>query len=456
MMRLRGFYDWSRRHPALLDGGIVVLSGLFCLPAAYGQGMVELGVSVPMIIALFWRRHRPVPVFAVVSLACAVQVVLVSTPIAANMAFLFALYALSAYSDRTWLRAAGLGVGFLGALLAAERWYVASGRMTMLGMLALLVLAVWLMGDLLRTRRAYVDGLEERARRLEYERDQQARIARSAERARIAREMHDVVAHSLAVVIAQADGGRYAADTDPEAAKDALETIGSTGRRASAEMRRLLGVLRTEADTEGASADPVAGSAVNQAENGADTQPVAETADPGAARPRSVTEPRTVGPVGTADPRAEVTAGPSPGSAAEPEFSPQPGVERIPRLVEDLRSSGLRCELTMTEPTRTLPEGLSLAAYRVVQEALTNALKHGGPRVRVEVEVREQDGELVLDVRDDGRGAAASNDGDGHGLSGMAERVQLFGGRLSTGPRVGGGFRVLAEIPIREPVGLPR
>ena len=426
VLRPREFYEWSRQRPWVLDAGIVAVLGLLSAPAGLRSfGVLEVVLSAGLALPLLWRRRRPVVSFAVVSFACASQVVLIDYPLLSDVAFLLGLYALSAYASRQWVRLAGLGVGLFGAALATYRWYAVPPLPNML-MLCMFVFAAWLLGDLMRTRRAHIAALEERAERLERERDQQARIARSAERARIAREMHDVVAHSLAIVIAQADGGRYAADTDPEAAKHALDTIGRTGRRASAEMRRLLGVLRTEASTE-PSEGPAAGHS-----------------------PEGSVESST-GP--TAGAINESMAGHPPDSAA-PEYAPQPGVDRIPQLVQEMRSGGLSCELESgdgaAEQDDVLPEGLSLAAYRVVQEALTNTLKHGGPGVHATVTVRRDDDRLLIAVQDDGRGAAASGDGAGHGLSGMAERVQLFGGRLRTGPRTGGGFRVRAEFPIRD------
>jgi signal transduction histidine kinase len=223
--------------------------------------------------------------------------------------------------------------------------------------------------------------LEERAQLLDVERDQEMRLAATTERARIARELHDVVAHSLSVVIAQADGGRYAGKADPEAATGALEAIAATGRQALTDMRALLGVLR---------------------------------------------------------------------DGGGEEYAPQPDVEAIPALVEDVRASGLDVDLITEGTPRSLPAGPQLAAYRIVQESLTNVLKHAGPAGRAWVRLQWRDDALELSVLDDGRGASAAMvdaDGDGQGIRGMVERAQLHGGRLEAGPRHSGGFGVHAALP---------
>jgi signal transduction histidine kinase len=209
------------------------------------------------------------------------------------------------------------------------------------------------------------------------------RLAATAERARIAREMHDVVAHSLSVVIAQADGGLYAGRTDPAAATGALEAIASTGRQALTDMRALLGVLRED---------------------------------------------------------------------GRQEYAPQPDVAAIKGLVEDVRASGLDVDLIEEGLPQPLAAGPQLAAYRIVQESLTNVLKHAGPAGRAWVRLHWRTDALELSVLDDGRGASAAiaeADGLGQGLRGMRERAQLHGGQHTAGPRHGGGFGVSAVLPYR-------
>jgi signal transduction histidine kinase len=335
-----------------------------------------------------------VPAAAAVLVAGLLQVVVTSTFLAANIAVPLMIYALAAYGPR-WAERAGLVLGLVGAGLAALRYFngpYSSGYYSSYGgflelavtagAIGVLVVACWSMGLVKRGRLQREAAMLERAQLLELERDQEVRLAASTERARIAREMHDVVAHSLSVVIAQADGGRYAGRTDPEAAVGALEQISATGRQALADMRSLLGVLR-EGDAQ--------------------------------------------------------------------EFAPQPDVAAIPALVEDVRRSGLDVDLLTDGDPVEMAGGPQLAAYRIVQESLTNVLKHAGPASRAWVRLQWRPDALEISVLDDGRGAAAmlAPDGDGQGVVGMRERAVLHGGRLETGPRHGGGFGVHAVLPYR-------
>ncbi len=250
--------------------------------------------------------------------------------------------------------------------------------------LSALVLAAWMLGYLARTRRAYVAGLEERADQLERDAAQQAQIATAAERARIAREMHDVVAHSLSVMVVQADGALYAAEKRPEVAIETLRTISETGRSSLAEMRRLLGLLRD---------DDVA----------------------------SFRWARFLTPLD------------------------------VPELVEQLRGSGLAIELTVLGDLGRLDAATGLTVYRIVQEALTNTLKHAGPDVTAAVDLRVTTDSVRIQVDDDGRGGTATDDGQGHGMLGIRERIAVHAGEVEAGPRPGGGFRVHAVIPVEAP-----
>jgi signal transduction histidine kinase len=232
------------------------------------------------------------------------------------------------------------------------------------------------LGARLRRSEAQIAALEQQlARDTEAERA----LAAAGERARIAREMHDVVAHTLSVVVAQADGGRFAAAHDPAAATRALGTISEVGRSALGEMRALLGLLRDAGD--------------------------------------------------------------------EAALGPQPSIEDIPALVASTRDGGLDVSFVTTGTPRPLPIGAGLALYRITQEALTNVLKHAGPGPRAYVQLTWEDAAVALTVSDDGRGAAARDDGDGQGLVGMRERATVFGGTLSAGPRAGGGYLVRATLP---------
>ncbi|GGY63265.1 two-component sensor histidine kinase [Streptomyces geysiriensis] len=246
-----------------------------------------------------------------------------------------------------------------------------------------------LIGVTVRTRRNYTAALEDRARRLETERDQQARIAAAAERARIAREMHDIIGHNLSVITGLADGGRYAAAKSPERAAQALDAIGSTSRQALGELRRLLDVLREDA--------------------------------PG--RPHSA------------------------------ELAPQPSLTDLAPLVDGVRRAGLPVRTTV-HGRPDLPAGRQLAVYRVIQEALTNTLKHAGPDATADIQLRYgEGGSVTLTVTDTGRAVRSDTSGDGRGLPGMRERTALYGGTLEAGPRPHPerGWRVHLHLPEETP-----
>ncbi len=335
-----------------------------------------LGLSVLLLLPLLWRG-RPLIAFALVSAISFGQWVAQVDVVPANLAVLVALWAVAHRCSFRWALTAVL-VAELGVFLALVQWDTPTFGMFFSG--SIFVVTVWLAGLYANTRRRYLESLEERAERAELERDQQARMAAAAERARIARELHDVVAHNVSVMVVQADGAGYAIDGDPEQARLAVRNISKTGREALAEMRRLVGVLR---EAEGGGTD----------------------------------------------------------------YTPQPGLAQLEELV---RGAGVPARLRVAGTPGELPEGKQLAVYRIVQEALTNALKHGGPGVRVLVELRYSMFELVVRVTDDGRGAAAPPAPGGHGLVGMRERVLMYGGAVTAGPRAGGGFEVLAKLPVPE------
>lgn len=336
-----------------------------------------------LIVPLAWRRSRPLLSAGIIIALHLMQVGIGASLQLPNVSALFVVYALAVYAPR-WAGRLGLVIGLLGALLAGVRYLNMGQPITILGMvlfIAALVLATWFAGKTVRARRELVQELRERAERLELEREQERRIAAADERARIAREMHDIVAHSLAVIVTQADGAFYASAQSPEKARETLATIGRAARDSLADMRRLLGVLRTD-----------------------EVQPVAA----------------------------------------------MPTLDDLPGLAHDLQRSGVAVSLEERgQPRGALPQGAELAAYRVAQESLTNVLKHGGPGVRVTVELTWDQHGLLLVVTDDGRGAAAdlSTRGSGQGIRGMRERVEMYGGSLAASPKVGGGFSVHAHIP---------
>jgi signal transduction histidine kinase len=350
---------------------------------------VFLGLSTAVAL----RRRVPERMLLLVALMGVVQLVLDVRPAPADFAVLVLIYTCAADGKR-WASRLALVGSLCAGTLSQLRWPSEGthGRPQQVFLAVVLTVPfvlAWVLGDSMSTRRAYLAQLEERADRLEKEREAQSKVAVAGERARIARELHDVVAHNVSVMVVQADGAAYVLDTAPDQAKQALETISSTGRQALAEMRRLLGVLRTG----------------DVRESG--------------------------------------------------EYVPQPDVAQIQELVEHVRTAGLTVDFEVEGTPRPLPSGVELTAYRIVQEALTNARKHGGPDVGASVRLIYFDDGLGLLVEDDGRGAAhamyqgGGADGQGHGLIGMRERIGMVGGTLDAGPRPGGGFRISALLPLK-------
>lgn len=391
---LASLWAWLRRHPRLVDGVVAgcialpnfpyVVAGIYPMGELMGGRLLATAFVLALCTPLIWRRKWPLGVFAVIASVAFLQWLANHFLMFADLALLLALYTVAAQSRRLHTVVAFL-VMELGALLVALRWISGTDdRVATIVGLSLCVLVSGLVGDSARSRRAYYAELEARADRLEREREQEAQLAVADERARIAREMHDVVAHNVSVMVVQAEGAAYLLDTDPGRSRRAMGTVASTGRQALAEIRGLLGVLRSEQPADG-------------------------------------------------------------------ERAPQPGLGDLPDLVDRVRHAGVAVDLTVTVDAGSVGAGRGLAAYRVVQEGLTNVLKHAGPRVRTQVRVDRADGALRLTVTDDGRGVAAdSTDGRGHGLRGMRERVGVYDGTLRAGPRPGGGYEVHAEIPLKE------
>lgn len=385
---------WLRENPRKVDTITGLAAWLFfglgsTILAGTSHGIMPIVCVSLQLLPLIWRRTHPARSAAVVVFGCLLQVGFVSTFLGSQVAVIITVYGLAKYGKR-WQSLAGLAAGFAGAVLATLRYTSPIAELTIqmalvnfVG-LSLIVLVSWTFGDLARTRRLAFRALEDRATRLEVERQQERELAASDERGRIAREMHDIVAHSLSVIITQADGARYASEKDPEVARQTLGTISETGRKSLREMRRLLGVLRGDEQ--------------------ASTRPL-------------------------------------------------PTLDDIPELLEATRTAGLEVgyEVTAT-PRRELPPGAELTAYRAVQEALTNTIKHAGPAARADVLLEWTSAGLQLEVTDNGRGAAATKDNVGaqQGLVGMAERVALYDGRISTGPRPSGGFSASIFIPYTE------
>ena len=398
---MQRLYDFLCRHPTWVDTFWAVfllgLSGVSIASTSYASGRHgtatgALAVSAVMCVAIALRRRWPEKMLVLVLVTGLAQLVLDIEPVAADFAMLVIVYTVAAVGAR-WASRFALATGLGAATLSQIRWpqeHTSSAGLVALAVFQTVPFALaWVLGDSIRTRRAYFAQLEERNARLEKEREAQAKVAVAAERARIARELHDVVAHNVSVMVVQADGAAYVLDSAPDQAKKALETISSTGRQALAEMRRLLGVLRTGEHQEGG------------------------------------------------------------------EYVPQPDVEQIEDLVEQCRGSGLPVDFKIEGTPRPLPSGVELTAYRIVQEALTNTRKHGGPNAGASVRLVYFDDGLGLLVEDDGKGAPhelyeeGGVDGRGHGLIGMRERIGMVGGTLDAGPRPGGGFRISALLPLK-------
>ncbi|MBF0744860.1 two-component sensor histidine kinase [Micrococcus yunnanensis] len=443
MNPLRRLDQWTRLHPVRTDvmAAAALFTVLVALPwIALGpmvapdpqgrQTAVSLLAGAGMVLPWAVRRVRPVASAAVVT-AAAVLHLLAGPEFSLSLLMVpLTVYNLAANAPRS-ISVAGLLTGLAGgAANGVKVWLFPAQFVTPDGLTVrspaeplamvimaigcgLMVLTAWAFGDVVRNRRLTVRALEDRAHRLEVQSRQERELAAADERSHIAREMHDIVAHSLQVIISQADGARYAAAAKPALAVTALETIGQTGRSALADMRQLLGVLRETGET-------VAG--------------VPGVTDDDARRPA-----------------ADVVASPDGrGTRLPPGRRPQPRLADLPALVETMRLSGLEVSLLETgTPRRALPAGGELAGYRIVQEALTNTLRHGGPDADAFVTLAWTARGLDLQIDDDGRGAAAdpATRGSGQGLRGAAERAALFGGTLETGPRVGAGYRVSAHLP---------
>jgi signal transduction histidine kinase len=373
-------------------------------PDALGV-LLTLGQALP----LAWRRRAPRTVLAATVLAATANLVLGYQPTWAQVGMLVALYTVAAHRPRRQSVATGLLVAGAVAVygVISERLYPgASVEESVQGWVwsYLQFATAWFLGDLQKRRHAYTARLEALNAQLADEQELRARWAVAEERGRIARELHDVVAHSVSVMVVQAGAARRSVAANPGQATAALTQIESTGRQALAEMRRLLGLLRDRRD----------------------------------------------------------------GGEA---LAPQPSLAHLDSLVLAAREAGLPVELTVEGEPRPLPAGIDLSAYRIVQEALTNSLKHAGP-AKATVRICYGGAALEVQVWDDGRGASGPPpgggepeangrppggrgadaegrlDGEGHGLIGMRERVALFGGELEVGPRPGGGFRVAARLPL--------
>jgi signal transduction histidine kinase len=387
----------TARQLQLIDLGIAVL---FIVVGTRGaQGVVGTSAGAMVVEALLGglgvalRRRAPFISLNLVIIAIVIGTVTTGNPPAGPLVA-FPLYQLaSVHERRLSLPALALAViSFLGASVV----HSVTNHQRSLGSVALLVaVASWFVGDSVRTRRTYTAGLAEQAAQRQRETIERAQRSVAEERLQIARELHDVVAHSLSVIAVQSGVGRHVIDDQPAEAKKALAAVETTSRSALDELRRMLGVLRRD--------DGVPAS-----------------------------------------------------------LAPAPGVASLGPLIEQVQLAGYVVDLDVqSKAVGSVAPTVGLSIYRIVQEALTNVVKHAGP-ARVLVEIRDEANVLVLEVSDDGGGRVHQPDvrdvnGDGeahHGIVGMRERVALFDGVLSATPRPEGGFRVLARFPMENLVGL--
>jgi signal transduction histidine kinase len=363
-----------------VDALIIVLAAVAAVEAWADSDQSLRRLTVPCAVAwtlpLLLRRRlplvAPVSVFLVLAVEALVTVDAVTDSQTNTLAILAAFGIAGAHPDiRAAVAAAALGYGALGVIMSLQTVPVEA-----VVLMFAFAAAAWGIGRAVGERGRRAEHLEKRADRLV--REQEAAVA--GERARIARELHDVIAHSVSVMTVQAGAARLLLDEDPARAREPLLSVEETGRQALGEMRRLLGILR------------------------ADEQPKA--------------------------------------------LAPQPGVGDIGTLVDQLRGAGLPVDVVVEGEPQALPPGIDLAAYRVVQEALTNALKHAGA-ARAVVSIRYRGTALELSVVNDGR--VPRNGRGGHGLVGMRERVALYGGEFEAGARREGGYAVRATLPLEAP-----
>jgi signal transduction histidine kinase len=374
------------RHlvPRALEYGDPILVALLAgtaLVEALVAGEPVLDAALVGLIALPLLARRRAPLLVLVLVIAASYAGYARGPVVGGalqswIALNVALYSVAAHCERTRAFAGG-------AIVAAFVLWFEIPRLVEGGAVAgiagewLSLGGVWLLGRWVRQRRHRTDDLERHAAALEADREALAREAVADERARIAREMHDSVAHSVSVMVLQAGAAEQVLAASPERARESLVTIQDTGREAIVELRRMLGLLRDPADAS---------------------------------------------------------------------LAPQPGVGSLDALLEQVRSAGLPVELTVEGEPRRLPPGIDRSAYRIVQEGLTNTLKHAGP-AHASVRLRYGERALELEVLDDGRGPAGTS-GGGFGLLGMRERAALYGGVLAADARPDGGYAVRARLPL--------
>jgi signal transduction histidine kinase len=375
--------------PWVLDGllAVVMAAAGFALlatmlpfdpgsPRAVAAYLLVAAHTLPIAV----RRRYPLPTLAWALATGLAFTALGLNLVALSLTILIYLYTVAARCPRR-VSLAGLAatVAVLVLVWLANPGAVGDGGTVVLD--GLIMAAAWWLGDGTRRRQEAIAAAQERAAELEAAREELARRAVTEERLRIARELHDVVAHSMSIIAVQSGVGAHLLDSRPEEARKALAAVEATSRQALVEMRRLLGVLRQEAEPRGS-------------------------------------------------------------------LAPAPGLGEVEALAAEVARAGVRVEVRIEGTPAALPAGLDLSAYRIVQEALTNVVRHAGPAT-ARVAVRYAPDRVALEVADDGRGGDPAGQGrGGHGIAGMRERAALYGGTLEAGPLPGGGFRVAASLPL--------
>ena len=376
------------------DFALCTVVALFSVTLDLSMGTLTAVLSLLMVLPLMIRRQLPTIALVVGVVAALAQVSLLNTPTFSIVAIPILIYSLARWKGGQLTRAA-LFLGLAGSVVGPARWilsygFSSIGGVTGFGMTSLacagIVAAAYTIGR--RRREGFENSAErtqsaqERQQLIHSQEEQRQRVATINERNRIARELHDIVAHSLSVIVVQAEGGKALAAKRPDKAPEVLGTIAETSREALEEMRRMVGLLRS---------------------------------------------------------------GPEPQEAT---FVPMPGLADIPELV---RKTSDTAELASYGEPPVVSQALGLTAYRIVQESLTNVLKHAGPNARARVTTAYTPTAVELEISDDGAGAQAPTDDSGHGLQGMHERVALHGGWLTAQPRPAGGFTVRASLPLADP-----
>lgn len=386
--------DWVADGILAVSMTLVAIVPYITMVTAPIEATSLFALSAAFTLPLALRRHAPLAMLVLCTLAGTMQLILLDVP-----TFSLVAVPIVAYSVGRWvpghLARSVVVIGAFASVLGPLRWFGGmsespSADILYWGACLGAVVTPYAIGrrsrEVAESRFDRVKAAEERYTLLLAEREQQTKLAEASTRAMIARELHDIVAHSLSVMIVQAEGGRAAATRKPEVAAEALDTIAETGREALHEMRRIVGVLRAE-----------------------------------------------------------------PSASEAPDFSPMPTLDDIPELVQ--RTSD-RASLIVHGTPYPVPQALALTMYRVTQEALTNFLKHAGPEARAIVTLTYARGSVSVDVLDDGIGINHPTDGGGNGLRGMYERITSMGGTLKAGPLAGQpGFRVTASIPFRDITG---